>query len=671
MQVEAIGRYQVRKVIGSGGMATVYQAFDPRFKRDVAIKMMHQHSLNDVNAVQKFEQEAQIIAALEHRAIVPVYDYGDSDGRPYIVMRLMNGGSLKEVMHIRSLTLRETSGILNRICSALDKAHTNHIVHRDIKPGNILFDEDGVAYLADFGIARLTDVTQTLSVIGSPRYMAPEQAQGLPLDGRTDVYQMGAVLFELLTGQVPYDGDTSETILFKHVYDPIPIPSEANPFLPPFCDGVISRALAKQPAERFATAGELARAFREGLQQSATAAPPPPPPVTPSPPQPEPRAAALPADNQPTIPPPQPQQKSSPNWMLYIGLTALIFALCACGAVIFGVGELGLLASGNEEPAIVVPTRLAEEETAGEDEPPVVDLAPTVTLAGEATPTLPSQISTATASELAAIGGGTGRVAYAAKRGDSFDIYILNEDGTETQLTFHDDDAFSPEFSPDGQQIAYHTLQDTWEIYVMDVDGSNAFNLTSHPADDSFPQWSPEGNQIAFHSNRNGNFDIFVIDRDGDNLRQLTADERHEFGPSWSPDGGRIAYQTRLDDGRRQLYVMDADGANAQQITAHESGESLFPVWSPDGSRLAFHSNQDGTWRIYTIRPDGSDVQQMSGGEGLDFYPGWTSNGEWIVYHKVTGDENREVWMTRADGSGESVQVTAVGLEERMPSWQP
>ncbi len=258
--LQQFGRYRIDRELGRGGMGTVFLAYDPNFDRQVAIKLLPAGFLQDASFRVRFDREAKMIARLEHPAIVPVYDYGEDQGCPYLVMRYMGGGTLKERLAHGALPAGEINAILQRICSALDKAHARGVVHRDLKPGNILFDEDSNAYLADFGIARLTETSQTFTVLGTPQYLTPEQANGQPVDARTDVYQMGVVLFEMLTGRIPFDADTPVGLIFQHVTAPIPSVRALNHQLPPSADAVLSKAMAKLPDARYSTAGALAAA---------------------------------------------------------------------------------------------------------------------------------------------------------------------------------------------------------------------------------------------------------------------------------------------------------------------------------------------------------------------------------------------------------------------------
>ncbi len=267
MAVDKLGRYEIKKELARGGMATVYIAYDPVTKRNVAVKVLPPQFTHDPKFYDRFQIEVATLALLEHAAIVPVYDYGEDHEFPYLVMRLMLGGTLAARIDGAPLPLAEALTITRRICAALDKAHGKGIIHRDIKPSNILFDEDGYAYLGDFGIVKIAEATRTTQMIGTPEYMAPEQIEDQPLDRRTDVYQMGIVLFEMLTGRQLYTAESPIALLFKHVQAPIPALQEFNPYLPASCQDVINKALAKNPQERFATAGALASALKQAVLQ--------------------------------------------------------------------------------------------------------------------------------------------------------------------------------------------------------------------------------------------------------------------------------------------------------------------------------------------------------------------------------------------------------------------
>jgi tRNA A-37 threonylcarbamoyl transferase component Bud32 len=267
-----LGHYEIIEEIGRGGMAVVYRAYQPSMDRPVAIKVLPRQFTHDPTFASRFEREAKTIAALEHSAIVPVHDYGEYEGQPYLVMRYMPGGSLADHIQQGSLSLEEVTSTFARVASALDAAHNKGIIHRDVKPNNILFDAYNEAFLSDFGIVRLAEATAQLTgtgFVGTPAYMAPEMARPGGVTPLIDVYALGVTLFQALTGRLPYEADTPMGLMMAHVTEPIPDTRELQPDLPDAVQAVIERALTKRPGDRYQTAGELAA----DLRAAATVAP--------------------------------------------------------------------------------------------------------------------------------------------------------------------------------------------------------------------------------------------------------------------------------------------------------------------------------------------------------------------------------------------------------------
>ena len=261
---EKIGRYEVKSELGRGGMATVYRAFDPRFDREVAIKVLPREMMHDPQVRSRFEREIKMIAQLEHPSIVPVYDVGDVDEQPYFVMRFMTGGSLSDKIAEGSIPIQDTARIIEKIAQGLSYAHRKGIIHRDLKPDNILFDENDEPFISDFGVAKLSESASNLTgsgVIGTPAYMSPEQAQGTEIDMRSDVYGLGVIVYQMLTGQQPYSADTPMGVVVKHITDPVPEILKILPNLPVDVDEVIKTAMAKNRDERYPNTIELAKAL--------------------------------------------------------------------------------------------------------------------------------------------------------------------------------------------------------------------------------------------------------------------------------------------------------------------------------------------------------------------------------------------------------------------------
>lgn len=270
-----LGQYEILELIGKGGMATVYRAHQPSMDRDVAIKIINAELAAEPEFAERFEREARIIARLQHPHILPVFDFGREGDVTFLVMRLMEGGNLARELRDGALPVKRAVELTRQIASALDYAHLRGIVHRDLKPTNVLLDNLGNAYLTDFGIAKMlgggptTGLTATGAVMGTPTYMAPEQWRAEPIDGRTDIYALGVILYQMLVGQVPFSAETPHGLMYQHLDMEPPRPHTLKPDLPLSIEPVIAKALAKRPEDRFASASELAIALEQAIQQPA------------------------------------------------------------------------------------------------------------------------------------------------------------------------------------------------------------------------------------------------------------------------------------------------------------------------------------------------------------------------------------------------------------------
>jgi eukaryotic-like serine/threonine-protein kinase len=278
------GRYRIIERLGSGGMADVYRAHDEQLGREVALKLLYRHLAENVSFVERFRREASSAAGLQHPNIVSIFDRGEWDGTYYIAMELIRGRTLKDVIRERGPAPADAAvDIVLQILRAARFAHQRGVVHRDIKPHNVLIDEEGRVKVADFGIARAgaSDMTETGSVMGTAQYLSPEQAQGRPVDARSDLYSIGIVLYELLTGSLPFDAESPVTVALMQVSEaPVP-PRDRNPAVPPALDAVVLRALEKDPARRYATADAFIEALLAARSAPDAVVAPPPPPVVP------------------------------------------------------------------------------------------------------------------------------------------------------------------------------------------------------------------------------------------------------------------------------------------------------------------------------------------------------------------------------------------------------
>src|SRR5262245_29477527 len=268
------GRYHVVDRIAAGGMGEVYRAHDAVLERPVAIKVLHRNLAGDAGFVERFRREARAAASLNHQNIVAVHDWGSVDGIYYMVMEYVAGRSVRELLHERGvLAPAQAADVLEQTLAALQHAHRQGIVHRDVKPENLMVTRDGVVKVADFGLARaLADaqITEAGTVTGTVQYLAPEQLQGEPADPRTDLYALGIVAFELLTGRLPFAGETQMAIAYKHIHDRVPTPSSFNPAVPASLDGWVSSVTEKERELRPESAAE---ARRDLVAESASLAP--------------------------------------------------------------------------------------------------------------------------------------------------------------------------------------------------------------------------------------------------------------------------------------------------------------------------------------------------------------------------------------------------------------
>jgi serine/threonine protein kinase/tetratricopeptide (TPR) repeat protein len=273
-----LGSYEITEEIGKGGMATVYRAYQPSMDRHVAIKVIRGSMLGDALGRDRFQREARVVAKLEHPHLLPVYDFDGEHDPPFIVMRFLEGGTLKQVMEAGPLPPSELIYTLRQVAQALDYAHRQGVVHRDLKPSNIMIDKEGNVFVADFGIARVSDAPRDLTgtgmVVGTPGYMSPEQARGrADVDGRADVYSLGVIVFEMLAGRGPFERESPLDELMAHIQEAPPDVRQFNPSLPKAVSAVLERALSKEPERRQATAGDLIDALAAALRTESNGAP--------------------------------------------------------------------------------------------------------------------------------------------------------------------------------------------------------------------------------------------------------------------------------------------------------------------------------------------------------------------------------------------------------------
>jgi tRNA A-37 threonylcarbamoyl transferase component Bud32 len=273
---ENVGPYRIISQLGQGGMATVYKAYHASLDRYVAIKVLHAAFKEDPTFTARFAREARVLAKLEHGNIVPIYDFAEHNGDPYLVMKYVEGDTLKARMSQGALSSEEILKVVDAVGSGLSYAHKQGILHRDIKPSNVIITNDNQYFLSDFGLARIASAGEsTLSqdtMLGTPNYISPEQAKGVrDLDARTDIYSFGVLIYEMVVGRVPFSGDTPFAIIHDHIYTPLPLPSKVNSNVSEDVERALLKALAKDREDRFADASALVSAFNQAIAQPASA----------------------------------------------------------------------------------------------------------------------------------------------------------------------------------------------------------------------------------------------------------------------------------------------------------------------------------------------------------------------------------------------------------------
>jgi serine/threonine protein kinase len=388
---ENVGPYRIISQLGQGGMATVYKAYHPALDRYVAIKALHPAFMEDKGFLARFEREAKVVAKLEHPNIVPIYHAAEHGGRPYLVMKYIEGETLKARLTRGSLNKDEVIRIVTAVGEALSYAHKDNgqkekILHRDIKPSNVLLAQDGQIYLTDFGLARIAEAgASTLSgdmLMGTPHYISPEQARGeRNLDERTDIYSFGIVLYEILMDRVPFTADTPFSIIHDHIYSPLPLPREIKKDFPELLQNVIIKSLAKEPDERFESVEKMVSSFldaymgidveklpsrveKKDVRESAATGPPPVTKVADDPPIVKPEIAQ--PIPEPGAPTPLAGPKFRKQWLWVIG-----GVLLACLVLLTFLSAINNADSGSE-PGLLnrPPSDDAQDMNRPEDEFP-------------------------------------------------------------------------------------------------------------------------------------------------------------------------------------------------------------------------------------------------------------------------------------------------------------
>lgn len=722
-----LGHYTVVQKLGSGGMGEVYLAEDTKLGRKIALKTLLPELASDSERRIRFEREARAVAAINHPNIVTLYSIESEEGVHFLTMELVTGQPLSRVIPPEGLPLKRFFAIALPLTDAVSAAHDHGITHRDLKPENVMVADNGRVKVLDFGLAKLKprpfdqdEATAALSdartmrgqVLGTMAYMSPEQAEGRDLDHRSDIFSLGILLHQMVTGRRPFGGDSAASLLSALLRDTAPPVTEIRPDVPPRLARMIQRCLEKDPARRYQSVADLHTDLAD-LQQEMTS-------------------------GISTLPAPPPRS----NRRMYFVMAALVI-----GAA---VGAMYLYARW---PRSEAPTALGDVEftqlthTAGQELFP--SLSPdgrTFVYASAASgnydiysqrvggqnPINLTKDSSADDTQPAFsadgdwiafrsdregggifVAGATGesvrRVAsfgyHPAWSPDGRKLAVVTQSVTEPALRFTsselwivtiatgerqlltDADAAQPSWSPSGRRIAYWARSGptaAGDIWTISSDGGAPVPVTTEPSIDWNPVWSADGRYLYFSSNRGGSMNLWRVPMDEATGKPLGRPQPVTTGGgaesqhiSVSADGRRIAYVSRVEsmniqrvafdpvagringegqwvtrssraydqpavspDGRRlafnssgkqeDIFVANLDGSGLQQLT-DDAPKDRAARWSHNGQRIAFYSDRTGAYEIWTVRPDGSEAQQLTRSPGAH-YPVWSPDGRWMAY---------------------------------------
>jgi eukaryotic-like serine/threonine-protein kinase len=611
---QEIATYKVEKLLGAGGMGEVYLARDLKLGRLVALKVLPLHFVVDADRLSRFQREARALSSLNHPNLVTIYEVGEANGLHFIAMELVEGKTLSSLRD--KLSLKELLSIVAQVAEALGAAHQSGIVHRDVKPDNVMVRPDGYAKVLDFGLVKLAEVeptpgtaaqTQLGIAMGTLAYMSPEQAAGEPVDHRTDIWSLGVVLYELSTGQKPFTGESRQAIINRILSGQ---PSAIDAGLPPELDSILSKALEKDRELRYQTASDFRADIRRLLREIDS---------SPS------RSGAHLA-----------KRFWRPRWLwpvltCVLILTTAVFAWSVwwrVKAVTTDWSRAAHLQLTNEHGTEYFPS-----------------LAP------------------------------DGRsFVYASNQNGSFDLFVQRVGGKNATLLTPNtpSDEIAPVFSPNGERIAFRSTREPAGVYVMEAGGENVRLVV---AGCHHPSWSPHGREIvcstAGHdepATRNTvPSALWIANVETGDKRFLC--ENDAMQPSWSPNGDRIAFWFMPPSaGRSDIATISRSGGDVEVVTK-DASTNWNPVWSPDGKFLYFASDRSGNmsfWRVAIDEKSGKvqgEAEAVSTPANFNRHLGFSANGRRMIYVQTDQQSNIQglnfnantekvsepFWITRGD----------------------
>jgi Tol biopolymer transport system component/predicted Ser/Thr protein kinase len=639
-----VSHYRIEEKLGEGGMGVVYRAEDIKLKRPVALKFLSSQLTEDANAIERFEREAQAKAALNHPNIVTIYDVGEFEGQTYISMEYVDGDDLSSEIDAGRVTIERALDVAMQLCYALKQAHDIGIIHRDVKPANVLIAPDGTVKVADFGLAKLrgvSKITVDASTLGTMGFMAPEQLKGETVDHRADIWSLGIVLYHMLASHSPWKGDYDQAVAYEVVNESHRPLKEIKPDVPEQLQEIVEKALAKDPDDRYPNIDALSKdlssaATSLGIEISAPKA-------------------------RPDMP-----ATASRRRLYVVSAIALVLVVIAAAYIRHWI------AGDARQPVYVVPTSSTPRVSR-------VELKQVTFSSGlEAYPSMSPDGS---------------RVAFSSEVGRFKQIVIKDlQSQEEIQVTDTDSDNIQPAWSPDGKTLLFvrshaaggklepgdvfgthidgdvwlHELESREEQKILD----NAFN----------PSYSPDGKRIAFDASIAGPRRIWTSDRLGRNPRQITFDDSEatdQIIPRWSPDGTKIVFQnaewTTFD-----IKVVDVSSGEIRSVT-NDGYLDLNPAWEHSGKVIYFSSYRSGGLNIWRVPVDArglpvSPPGQVTTGPGQDVQLAMSDDGSQLAFSILK--QNADIWRlpvspNSGEPTGDPVPVISTTREDSRGAWSP
>lgn len=638
-----LGQYEILSAIGHGVVSTVYRARQPGTDRTVAIKVLPREFLQDQTFLPRFEREARVLARMEHFHILPIYSMGAAEGMPYIVMRYMPKGTLATVLkRYGKLTPLDLVPIVQQVCSALDFAHQRGVIHRNLKPSNILFDNEANAYVSDFGIGRVREAIAAMtgvSVVGAPAYLAPEIGRGdIELTPAVDIYSLGVILFEALSGQRPFADDTPVKLVMKHINEPIPSLRAANPEVDTGLEVLVRKMMAKQPEDRYDRASMVSTAFSKvvGVTTSSVRHAD----ITP-------QLKIAQSESMPAEPEDTPILPPSP---LASELDLEPKAITSTGTAPKNKkSRAERIEERKLERERVIQQRTEERKKRREERQARI---------AARGPTWYSVILSLLLLVVVFFILGAQIGLEARGLANSFTLGMINATQTQEALT-------AAKLTADANSTATRAVEfDAQTATAIAISGTATPTPTVTPtatATMTPTQFAGAADKIALVSERDGDPEIFVLDLVTDELKQLTDNDAFDVNPRWSPDGTMIAFQSNETAEGQHIYVMDDDGKNLLELTGGLRVDRT-PVWSPDGSVIAFYSVDAGRGWIRKVTVEGDwedDLIQVPAGTGRLLE--WSPDGSTITMYGFAGDSILNIVAVDAATGDRTAITDAIG----------